>query len=226
MSGTGDKTLQFNVLDALSVASLPEQHLVKALASRVLSDGSGLPQCLENARRVVELLEQDAALQSDLLGRVLDEVKRQVQLRLERMMNRQQARSASLIGSRLGMSVRVQRVCEHVFGDPVVWRSLRRRRLKLRDPIYYWFHRDRSGHRLSCFIGGAGDVSVTGIVVREQGSESRWFAILPSRAKSIQELIAFVGLGQTLHKDPDADVDWKKALLSTRRIKDLPWTYE
>lgn len=223
MGNPRSKPLEFNILDALSLAGLPEEHRIRAIAARLMSRGDGIFRCVEEAASIAAVLAPSQEETVLLANRIVAEMKRQLRVKGDRIHRRIKDRNASLLGSQLVMKARINRVCSRIYGDPDVWRSVRGRGPVVSDPSFNWLHKDYHGVRVSGFDGLVGDVVVSGVAVKESRHLPVSFFLLPSKARTIQELIDYLGLGRRLHDDPTTVIDWPKAALKARGTTSRPW---
>jgi len=215
--------LQFNVLDALRFATLPAPHLAPAIASYLLNNGSGLPTCVENAHRIARIVSTSPGAEGDLADRIIKELQRQVQVKVGRIRRRRNGNDAARLGSQLPIEVRVDRVCQWLFGRPSKWKPARWVSPKLKEASFNWFRRMPDGAVVAGFDGVLVDELVTGFVYREGGPVR--FGLLPSQARNIRELLVHLGLHPRLIGGSNVKVDWGRRAFLVSGTDHLPWIY-
>ncbi|MGD9729311.1 MAG: hypothetical protein AB7L09_03185 [Nitrospira sp.] len=209
----------FGILDALSVAHLPDNHLVAAVASYLLADGHGLPEAVELAQSAAELLAITEDRASSLSSMIADEMQRQVQIKFRRLSQRLWDVRQSKMGSELDWSTRINRLGKSVYGPPEIWQPIVAPSQKVREPLFNWYRRI-DGVRLAGFDAYAGDGAVSGFVYREKGAAK--FALLPNRTANVHELLVCLGLHPRLIGG-DVKVDWDRRSFLVNRTDRLPW---
>lgn len=215
------KEAPFGVLDALSIAHLPDDHLVAAVASYLLANGYGLPDAVEAAHHAASLLARTEEQVQTLADRITGEIQRQVVIKCERIRHHLWNRKQGLMGAQLDWGTRINRLSRSVFGPPEIWRPAKKIAPRIRDPHYNWFHRCESV-RVSGFEGYSPDDDglITGFVYRERGPTK--YCLLPSKARSLQELLTFLGLHPRL-LGSGVKVDWDRQAFLVGTTNRLPW---
>jgi len=224
MSKFRHKTLQFNVLDALSYSTLPRDQLIRSVSSYLLGDISRNPAYVDNARAISQLLASDEGEVVSLTKRIVEEMQRQLDIKILRTRARWGG-TTDLMGSQLRKSERIYRVCRSIFGDPSTWKRLHSAPGRVRAPTYYWLHKDSHGAKIAGFDGLVIDVVVSGFVVKDGPRARAKVFLLPFHAKTAKELMLLLGVDATLHETPSARIDWARLGLRLPGNKDLPWVY-
>lgn len=211
----------FGVLDALSIAHLPDEHLVASVASYLLSNGFGLPNAVEAAHRAADLLARTEDQVDALAGRITSEIQRQMMVKLPRIRSHLYHNKMSRMGAELDWGTRINRLSRSVFGPSDIWHPAKRVGPRIRDPHFNWFRRV-GGVRVAGFEGYSPDEDglLTGFVYREKGPTK--YCLLPSKARSLQELLTFLGLHPRL-LGSDVKVDWDRQAFLVGRTNRLPW---
>jgi len=215
--------IQFGVLDALSVILLPTKHLAAAVASFLLNNGAGLSTCIDGASRISKLLAQSEKDELELYGRIIIELQRQVQVKVARIRRRTQDDKRSLMGSQVERGTRINRVCHSIFGDPVGWQSIKGVGTKASNPYFNWFKRLADGVVVAGFHSHWVDELAFGFVYKKSGPVR--FGLLPSRSRTVGELLVYLGLHPRLVGGPDVRVDWDRRSFLVAGTNRLPWVY-
>lgn len=223
MNKRRQKEIQFGVLDALSVISLPAEHLAAAIASFLLNNGAGLATCIDGASRVSKLLAQSEEDELELYGRIFVELQRQVQTKVDRIRRRKLADEQSLMGSQVDTGVRINRVGHSIFGDPSAWRPVKGVGIKISHPYFNWFKRFSDGVIVAGFHGHWADDLVFGFVYRKSGPIR--FGLLPSQSRGVKELLVYLGLHPRLVGGADVKIDWGRRSFLVAGVNRLPWVY-
>lgn len=211
--------MDFGVLDALSVAHLPDEHLVSAVASQLLAEGHGLPDAIEAAHVAAKLLARTEDQVSAFADLITKEIQRQMLIKFDRIRHQLWWRKQCRMGSQLDWGTRVNRLGVSVFGPPSVWKPARKVSPKVREPHYNWYRRF-DGVRVAGFDAYNDDGCVTGFVYREKGAPK--YALLPSKARNVQELLTYLGLHPRL-LNSDVRVDWDRQSFLVGDTNRLPW---
>lgn len=215
------RDLQFSVLDALRTVSLPESHRISSIAAFLIDNGKGLPNCLEDAFAIAELLAGDPCEARPLAERIISAMQDQVRIKAGRIHRRITARELCRMGSQLDRQTRTNRICASVFGDGKTWRPARQVLSGVSAPYFNWLHRSAGNTRVAGFDGLQDTNLVTGFVYK--GRSSIHFGLLPARARSIEELYSFLGLHPKLHRSPNVEIDWGRRAFMVSGDNRLPW---
>lgn len=219
MSRKPRRSVDFGVLDALSIAHLPDEHLVAAVASYLLAEGHGLPDAVSAAHHAARLLSRTDEQVDVLAKKITDEIQRQVAIKFERIQRYLYDTKQSRMGSQLDWGTRINRLCRSVFGPPDIWHPARKVAPRVKDPHFDWFKRF-DVTKVASFDGYNNDGYVCGFVYREEGPTK--YALLPSKARSPDELLTFLGLHPKLIGG-DVKIDWGRQAFLVGNVNRLPW---
>ena len=211
----------FGVLDALSIAHLPDDHLVAAVASYLLANGHGLPMAVEAAHSAAELLARTEDQVDAVAGRITDAIRHQMIIKVDRIGRRLWNLKHRRMGAELDWVTRINRLCRSVYGLPETWQHAKKVEPKVRDSHFNWFKRI-DGVMVAGFEGygrGRGGF-LTGFVYIDGGPTK--YCLLPSRTHSPQELMSLLGLHPRL-VDGDVRVDWDRQSFLIGKANRLPW---
>lgn len=216
--------INLTILDAIWLAVMPRKHRIAAIAAMLITAGNGFPYPVHEAHAVAALLCDTSEEEDTLVDEILGEVRRQTQIKIDRLDRRRKLKKALAMGKELDKPSRINRVCQKIFGDPSLWMPVSRVTPRLNRPYFNWFHRAEDGVIVAGVDGVVSDDLATGFVYYDRKGPVR-FARLPSRARNVKELCLFLGLHPRLLNRRETKVDWGRRAFIVDGSSRLPWVY-
>jgi len=225
MSRRQRQTVELTALDAVRLGILPDKDRVSAIAATML-----LSQIYWNSENsplltLSKLLTDDQVAADTVVADIAVEMERQLRIRSIRITERKRLRKATAMGSKVGRTRRIQRVCQHLFGDPAKWGFIGPICPRVTSPHFNWFKRMPDGVLVAGVEGLVGSEIKTGFVFNiTRGGVTR-FAKLPSTARSMESLLRFLGLHPRLTGSDSIKIDWMRRAFVIDGTNHLPWVY-
>ncbi len=215
---------EFTILDAIRLAVLPEKHRTSAMAALLITIEIDIPVPVVGARQLAAFLTTTLDDANEMVLDILAEVRRQLDIRMDRADSRLRLKAALAMGSQVSVAERVNKIGPRIFGPSDTWTSIGRVSSKVERPTFNWMH--RVNH---CLVAGVdasiGADLVTGFVyMAHRGGPCR-FGRLPRQVKTIDELCLVLGLHPRLLGTKQVRVDWAHRAFIVAETNRLPWVY-
>lgn len=220
------RIVEFTVLNALGLSTLPKPHQIASVASQLLSNGDVWPDVIRGSRQIANLLTDSEESAAILIVDILEEAKRQCSIKIRRTGTRQEIESALASGSQLSREERVRRLCKSLFGDPDQWVPAAGVGSRIKEPQFDWFRRMKDGVLVGGFVGTEvrSNDPVSGFAFFDRQSPLR-YGLLPRRTTSIEDLLSLLGLHPRLIGRSDVKIDWSRRTFVVSNSNHLPWIY-